>query len=180
MGLSTKKSTTENTPGWSTPPSTPQSTKLENMVGTADFSAPIRNQYARAEAENNRSYLNPLGAYTTSDVRDKAKREQALGLHQNLGMALGDAALQNQVNSFNQQGLVAQLMQPRFYNAKSTTKESDPLGTALQIAGLGTSIALGGFGGGAGGKRGGGSGGMGTGGGAYTGWGQGYGGTGTW
>lgn len=149
------KSTQTNTPGWSTPPATPQSTALEGMVGKADFATPIRNQYARAKQNLGRSYVNPLGSFTTPHVRDIALREQNMGLDTGLGMALGDAALQNQQNTFNQQGMVAQLAQPRMYMAKSQneTKESDPFGTAMQIAGLGTSIFSGGLGGLAGGGK---------------------------
>ena len=116
--------TQTNTPGFATPPSTPQETKLEGMVGNVDFASPIRNQYERARQQNSRSYNNPLGAFTTQDVRDKSEREQNAQFGQSEAIALGNAAQQNQQNAFGQQATVAGLMQPRFYNAQTTNTGS--------------------------------------------------------
>ncbi len=127
------KTTQTNTPGFATVPTTPQEAKLEGMVGSSDFSVPIRNAYSRAQAQSDRSWNNPLGAYTTADVRDKSMREQNLGSQQQLGAALGDAALQNNQNTFNQQATVAGLMQPHFYNAKTTNESKFALGDYLKL-----------------------------------------------
>ncbi len=96
----------------------------------------MRNQYARAQAQSDRSWNNPLGAYTNADVRDKSQREQNLGLQQQEGAALGDAALQNQQNTFNQQSTVAGLMAPHFYNAQTTNENKFALGDYVKL-GLG-------------------------------------------
>lgn len=104
------------------------------MVGKTDFSVPIRNSYARAEQQNNRSYNNPLGAFTTADVRDKSKREAHTDFMQNQGIDLGNAAQQNQQNAFNQQATVAGLAAPRFYNASSTSSQPFVGGDVLSMA----------------------------------------------
>lgn len=137
------KKTTKNTVAWSTPPATPATTQLQSMVGQADHSTSIRNRYARAERELDQSYRSPLGAYTTADVEDKAKRAQKFDLKQNMGADLANANLMSQNQAFNQQAAVAQLMQPRMYNDKSTY--SDPFGSAMQIASLAVGATTGGL-----------------------------------
>lgn len=117
------------------------------MVGNVDFATPLRNQYARAERDLDRSYRSPLGAYTTADVEEKAKRAQKFDLKQNLGSDLASAALQSQQNAFGQQASVAQLTQPRLYQSGSTSTQSDPWGTALSIGSLGLGAASGALGG---------------------------------
>ncbi len=134
------KQTTQNTPGFATPPATPSSTALQGMVGKVDFSSPIRNSYARAEQQYNRSYKNPLGAYTTADVRDKAIRANTNEMNQNMGLDLSNAAMESQQNAFNQQSQVASLLQPRFYNASSTSSQPYTAGDAI---GIGSSVASG-------------------------------------
>ncbi len=134
-----KKSTTTNEVAWSNPPATPQSTKLESMVGQVDYATPIRNSYARAARDLDQSYRSPLGAYTTADAEQKAKRAYKFDLKQNMGADLGNAAMQTAQNTFGQQAMVAELLQPRNYTSQSQTKTSDPFGTALQIGGLGLS-----------------------------------------
>lgn len=133
-----KKSTQTNEPGYATPPPTAATTALQGMVGSGtDFQTPIRNQFSRAKQNLNDSYNNPLGAYTTADVKQKSMRSQNRDLDQNLGIALGDAAQRSQQAQFGQQATVAGLTSPQMYNAKSTNTVSDPWGTGLQIAGLG-------------------------------------------
>ncbi len=88
-------------------------------MGTGDFATPIRAGFERARQDNANSYNNPLGAYTTPDVRDKAIREQNSQLGQNESIALGNAANQNQQNAFGQQATVAGLMAPHYYDAQT-------------------------------------------------------------
>lgn len=139
-----KTQKTTNTPGWSAPPPTQASTALQGMVGEGtDYATPLRNQYARAKEENSRSYNDPLGSFTTADTRDKSKRATNASFDQNLGMDLADAALQSQQAKFGQQSQVAGHTAPQMYNATSVNKQSDPWGTGMQIARIGTSAGLG-------------------------------------
>ena len=89
------------------------------MVGKSDFSVPVRAGFERARQNNANSYNNPLGAFTTADVRDKAQREQNFDMDQGEAVALGNAANQNQQNAFGQQATVAGLMAPQYYNAQT-------------------------------------------------------------
>lgn len=139
-----KKTKTTNTPGWSAPPATQATTNLQAMVDQGvDYATPIRNAYGRSEQSLNRSYNNPLGAYTTADVRDKSMRAQKKDLYQNLGIDLANAAQDNAQGKFNRQATVAGLTQPQMYNASSVSKTSDPMGMAMGIAQMGSSVASG-------------------------------------
>lgn len=132
------KSTQTNQVSWSTPPATQATTNLQSMVDTpVDYATPIRNQFARAERDLDRSYANPYGAYSTADVKDKAKRSQKFDLKQNLGMALGEAAQQSGADRFNRQATVAQLTQPRMYSSQSTNAQN---ATLFDYLGLGASV----------------------------------------
>lgn len=129
-----KKSKTTNQVAYSSPPTTQAVTNLQNQVDSgADYSTPIRNGYARAEQSLNRSYDNPLGAYTTADVRDKSKRAQHNDLHQSMGIDLANAAQQNAEGRFNRQATVAGFTQPQMYQSGSQNTVSDPFGQAAQI-----------------------------------------------
>ncbi len=131
-----KKQTTTNKVDWSPPPATQATTNLQGLVDKpVDFSTTIRNQYARAKTRLSNSYNSPLGAYTTADVRDKQLREQNSDLDMSLGMDLGNAAQQQSSDQFNRQATVAGLTSPQMYNASSTSKVSDPWGTALGVLG---------------------------------------------
>lgn len=137
MPTNKSKSVTKNEPGWSAPPATQATNNLQSMVDTpVDYATPIRNTYARAEADNSRSYNNPLGAYTTADVRDKSKREAHGNFMQNLGIDLSNAAQQTSADKFNRQATVAGFTQPRFYNASSTNTQPFTGGDFLSM-GLG-------------------------------------------
>ena len=121
--MASNKSAQTNTVAYATPPPTQATTNLQNMVNTgADYATPLRNQYARAEQDLSHSYNNPLGAYTTADVKDKSLRSQKLDLNQNLGMALSDAAQQNAQGQFQRQATVAGLTAPQLYNSGSQQK----------------------------------------------------------
>ncbi len=134
------KKTTRNEVSWSTPPATQATTNLQNMVDEGvDYSTPIRNAYARAEQDLNNSYQNPLGAYTTADVKDKTMRSQKRAMNQSMGMDLSEAAQQNAEGKFNRQATVAGLTRPQMYGSKTTV--SDPWGTAMGFAGMGTNVA---------------------------------------
>ena len=139
--ISTNKSKAvqTNTPGWSTAPETADIGALRGMVGGGDYQTPIRNQYARAEKQMSESYNNPLGAYTTADVRDKSIREQKLDMQQSLGMDLSNAAQQNADAKFNRQATVAGMTAPQFYMAQHTKENKmvpmDWVNMALGTAG---------------------------------------------
>lgn len=140
--MSKSKSTQNNQVAWSAPPPTTATTNLQNQVdaGGADYSTPIRNAYARAEQQNARTYNNPLGAYTTADVRDKSQREQNAQLGQSEGLDLSNAAQQTAQNQFNNQATVANLTAPRLYNSQSVNTQ--PV-TPWDVLGLGTSTLTG-------------------------------------
>lgn len=135
--MATNKSKVNHQVSWSAPPSTPDTTKLQGMASTGyDYATPLRNQYARAEQDLSRSYNNPLGAYTTADVRDKTKRAQNQSMSQNLGMDLANAAQQSNASLFGQQATVAGLTAPRMYNSSSSSPFTggDALNIGLQGA----------------------------------------------
>lgn len=108
-----------------------------------DYKTPIRNQYARAEQELSRSYNNPMGAFTSADVRDKSMRSQKLDMQQSLGMDLANAEQQNADARFNRQATVAGLAAPQFYNAKTTNSQPFVGGDILKIgSGIGQALLM--------------------------------------
>jgi len=123
MATNKAKEVQTNTPGWSAPPETADVSTLRGMVNGGDYATPIRNQYARAEQDLSRSYNNPLGAYTSADVRDKSMRSQKLDMQQSLGMDLANAEQQNADARFNRQSTVAGMTAPQFYMAKSQNSQ---------------------------------------------------------
>ncbi len=136
---SNKSSTTQtNSPGFATPPPTAATTALQGMVNQGpDYSTPIRNAYGRAEQNLSKSYSNPLGAYTTADVKDKAMRSQMSDLEQSKGLDLSNAAQQNAQGQFSRQATVAGLTAPQMYNAQSKSVTPWSFGDTL---GVGTSL----------------------------------------
>lgn len=119
--MGTKKNKTEVTPGWSPPPNTPDINTLREHANTPyDYATPIRNQYARAEQNYSQSYKNPLGAYTTADVRDKSIREHSDMMNQNLGMDISNAGQRSNQAQFGQLSTVAGLTAPQFYHASTS------------------------------------------------------------
>ena len=139
--ISKKKTTQTNTVGSWTPPTTQAVTNLQSQADQgADFSTPIRSSYARSEQALSRSYSNPLGAYTTADVRDKSMRSQKADLFQNMGIDLGNAAQQNAEGKFGRQATVAGFTQPQMYNSGGTQTVSDPFGQAMQIGQMISSV----------------------------------------
>lgn len=127
------KQTTTNTPAWSPPPDTGDIIGLRSQVGKVDFTTPLRNAYARANTEYKRTFNNPLGAYTTADVRDKSIREHGDQMNTQYGMDLASAAMANQQNAFGQQATLAGLTAPRFYNASSSTSQPFTGGDAVSL-----------------------------------------------
>jgi hypothetical protein len=136
-----KKTKQTNTVAFATPPETADVTSLRNQASQgADYATPIRNSYARAEQSLNRSYDNPLGAYTTADVRDKSKRSQHQDLHQNMGIDLANAAQANAEGSFNRQATVAGFTRPQMYGSGGTQTVSDPMGSIMQIGQMASGV----------------------------------------
>jgi hypothetical protein len=67
----------KNSYGWEQSPITPQMQAVLDMSNQATKVDPsIQHRYAAAEEDLNRSYMDPYGAYTTPDVREKALRSQ--------------------------------------------------------------------------------------------------------
>ena len=139
---SKSKTTSTATHGYYTPPPTQATTNLQSMVDTpTDYSTPIRNAYGRAEQQTNRSYNNPLGAYTTQDVRDKSVREMKQTMGQNLGLDLSNAAQQSASDKFTRQSTVAGLTQPNFAQTGGTQVSQQPfnwMGLIQAGAGVGS------------------------------------------
>lgn len=136
-----KKTTTKNTPDWSPPPRTQEVSNLQGLVDQGvDYSTPIRNAYARSEQSLDRSYNNPLGSFTTADVRDKSSRAQKKDLYQNMGIDLANAAQQNASDKFSRQATVAGMTAPQMYNASSVSKTSDPMGMIMGIGQMGATL----------------------------------------
>lgn len=141
MGSKNTEKTT-NTLGWSAPPDTADMSALRGLRDQGgDFGSPIRNQFARAETRRANSYNNPLGAYTTADVRDKSLREQNSAADQEMGMALGDAAQQNAQNKFSRYSQIASMTAPTSYNASSTSTMPFGMWDGIRL-GLGTGKGL--------------------------------------
>ena len=136
-----KSQTTTNTPGWSMVPDTADMSALRGLRDQGgDFATPLRNQYARAEQKMSNSYNNPLGAYTTADVRDKSMREQSEAMSQNMGIDLANAEQQNAQNKFGRYAQIAGMSSPQFY--MQSQKQTQPFGLWDGI-GLGVGTAAG-------------------------------------
>lgn len=141
--MGSKKTTVQqNTPGWSAPPSTRDIDDLRGIrdIG-ADYATPIRSAYARAKQQRDRSYQNPLGAYTTADVRDKTMRAQDLDMQQSLGMDLANAGQQSADAKFGRYAQIAGMTSPQFYNAQSKTTNPFGLWDAIRL-GSGTASGI--------------------------------------
>lgn len=131
------------TPHFAAPPPTVATTNLQNQVDTpVDFAAPIRSGFARAKQGINKINNNPLGAYTTADVREKSLRSANSEIDQNLGIALGEAAQQSSSDKFNRQATVAGLTNPQFYNRETVNAQKF---TAFDGIQLGLQAASGGL-----------------------------------
>lgn len=139
-----KKVKQTNTPGWTTPQDTQDIKDLRNIAHESpDYSPPIRNAYARSEQSLDRSYNNPLGGYTTADVRDKSMRAQKKDLYQNMGIDLANAAQTNADSKFGRHATVAGLTRPVNYTAESVSKTSDPMGMIMGLGQMGATVASG-------------------------------------
>lgn len=134
--MASNKSKQTNQVSWSAPPATQATTNLQAMVDKGvDYATPIRNAYARAEQNYDRSYKNPLGAYTTADVRDKSIRANHNQMQQELGLDLSNAAQQNAQGQFQRQATVAGLTAPQMYQSGSSQKftAGDALGMGANV-----------------------------------------------
>ena len=138
-----KKTTTTNQVAFAAPPETADTSALRNAAQTnVDFSTPIRNAYARAKQQNDATYANPLGAYTTADVRDKSLRTQNANFNQSMGLDLSNAAQQNAQGQFGRLATVAGMTRPQMYNSGGTQTVSDPMGTIGQIGSKASGAAM--------------------------------------
>jgi len=103
-----------------------------------DFKTPIINAYARANQKYNNSFKNPLGAYTTADVRDKSIRAHDQEMQQNMGLDLSNAEFQNAQNKFGRQATVAGLTAP----VHELRQTSQPF-TGGDVLGIGVNAGMG-------------------------------------
>lgn len=141
MATNKAKQVTTNTPGWSAPTDTADMSALRGLRDEGgDFATPIRNAYARAEQKRANSWNNPLGAYTTADVRDKAEREQSLDAQQSMGMDLANAAQQNAQNKWGRYAQIAGMTAPQFYMQRSQQSQpwsgGDTVNSIFRLFGL--------------------------------------------
>jgi hypothetical protein len=143
-----KKEKTTNTVAWSPNPGSPDIDALRTQANkSVDYSTPVRNAYARAKSNLDRSYTNPLGAYTTAGVRDAAKRTQTSDLNQSMGLDLSNAAQQNSAGQYARYSDIAHLTAPQMYNSGGTRTTSDPMGAIMGFGQMGTSLATSALGG---------------------------------
>lgn len=138
-----QKTQSTSTYGHVTPPPTQATTNLQSMVDTpVDYATPIRNSYARAEVKHGRSYDNPLGGFTTADVRDKSQRAYHNENQQNMGLDLANAAQQSSSDKFSRQATVAGFTQPRMVQTGATGTQSTPFNW-MDAIGIGGGVAQG-------------------------------------
>jgi hypothetical protein len=144
IGKKQKQTTTQNHT-YMTPPPTAATTNLQSMVDSpVDYATPIRSTYSRARKESDRSYDNPLGAFTTADVKDKSKRAANFNLSQSESMDLANAAQQSGADKFNRQATVAGLTNPQLVNSGSSSVTSTPFNWGgLITGGIGAGASLG-------------------------------------
>lgn len=134
-----RKKVTTNTPAWTPPPATAATNQLGALAQeNVDYSTPIRASFAQAEQASERQYKNPLGGYTTADVRDKSIREERDTRGQNRGIALANAAQQSSADKFNRTASWANATAPQMYNAQQVNRQpfswQDGLGMAGGVA----------------------------------------------
>lgn len=132
-----KKATTRNT--YTQLPITPQIQALQGMVRQeTDPSIPY--QYAQRRQDLSNSYMNPLGAYTSSAVRDAASRVASDTLSMDEAEAVKDSRYQNKQAEFNRQAVIAGLTQPVNTSSTATQSGGGLLGAIGSAAGFGASL----------------------------------------
>lgn len=139
-----KKNVQQNQVSWSTPPATAATNNLQAMVDKGvDYATPIRNAYARADQSYKQSYKNPLGSYTTADVKDKSIRANEQSMNQQMGLDLSQAAQDNAQGQFGRQATVAGLTAPQMYNSQQTAYQTGGMpGWLGAAAGIGQSALM--------------------------------------
>ena len=126
----TTTQTSNNTYGWQTPPTTPAVQELQTMVQKgSDPSIPYFFAQQREDLDN--SFQNPLGAYTTSAVRDAASRtaNERFGMAQSEAIKASNYSSNNQ--AFGQQSTIAGLTSPQLVQTGGTQS-----GTQVQSGGF--------------------------------------------
>jgi len=118
---SKKKSTQQSTTsyGWQTPPSTPATTALQGMVDTGPDPS-IGYNYAQRREDYNNSFQNPLGAQTSSAVRDAATRVGGQRMSQDENNAMQSSRFANNEAKFGRQATVAGLTAPQLTSTGSS------------------------------------------------------------
>lgn len=129
-----QKNTYEYVPTPVTPAVTEAQTVAQDMRKTVN--PRIRSAYAGMRQQQNESFDNPFGAYTTQAVRDASKRNSDLSLHQQEAQALTEADYMANATDFERQMALAQLTAPKLVQTGGTS-------TATQSGGL-AQAALGG------------------------------------
>lgn len=117
-----QSTTTANTYGWQ---QTPEWTGLAEMRDF-EFQADPRISYNFARAANRMrdTYANPLGAYTTANLRDATLRAGIEDLAQEEGQATREENYARQALEYAKRSDVANLSQPRFVQTGGTSNSS--------------------------------------------------------
>lgn len=140
MGSKKTKQESTNTYAYQAPPETADTTALRNTKFEEDPG--IGHQFALLKEKAHNSYLNPLGPYTTPDVREKQLRATDMGINQEEAAAHRQGAYDvNQLDYAKKVGL-AGLTAPKLVQTggtQTTTAPSDIWGQLIGgAAGVGS------------------------------------------
>lgn len=123
---STKKTETQNTYGWQTPPETEDTralrTSAANLKGR--INPIIRGQYAGARRDLERQFINPMHSYTTQAMRDATLQAGRDELGQQEAMAIQGAEFAADNADFDRQLQITNMTNPRLTQTGGTTTQS--------------------------------------------------------
>ena len=139
MGKKKTTQTSTNTYGFQTPPDTQDIKDLRGMEIQEDPG--IGHQFALLKEGLNNNYDNPLGAYTTADVRGKQRSATMQGVNQQEAAAHRQGQYDvNQQNIMKQSGL-ATLTAPKLVQTGGTNVTTQPSDIWGSIIGGGANVA---------------------------------------
>lgn len=130
---SKKTSTTENAYDWKFTPDTADISALRGFQPQADPSTPYR--FGRQRQDFLRTFQNPMGSYTTPELREQMQRGglESIGQQEQQAMRENQYDL-NRINLAKHEGL-AQLTSPRLVQTKGTSIEKGGGGLLGSIIG---------------------------------------------
>jgi len=113
-----------------TPPETQDTRNLRESAAAMKgrINPIIRGQYAGARRDLDKSFVNPMGAYTTQAMRDATLQAGRDELGQQEALAIQGAEFAADGSDFERQLAIAGLTSPRMVQTGGTTRESDPMG----------------------------------------------------